>query len=326
MVWSPDSKWLAYSQSDLYFNDEVFIQPADNSSAAVNVSMHPRSDMTPFWSPDGSKLGFLSERSVSRSVDVWFVWLKKDDWEKSKEDWQDKDTPAADNAGAAKPKKPVTVTIDFDKIYERVVQVTSFPGDEDDLTISRDGETFYYTTASSTAKGRDLYSIKWDGKDLKELTKGGANPSNVSTDKDGKYLYYNTRMGAMARIDLKTAASENLPYSARLKIDYVKERTQVFEEAWRTMRDGYYDPNFNGYDWNKLREKIPRPLRIRQHQQRLPRYVQSPARRDQLQPRRLHGRRPHRDTKRRYRQTRRRTDTRSRWHEGHTRHPQQPRR
>jgi len=255
VVWSPDCKWLAYSQSDLYFNDEVFIQAADNSSAPVNVSMHPRSDANPFWSPDGSKLGFLSERSVSRSVDVWFVWLKKDDWERSKEDWQDKDTPPADNANTAKTKKPVTVTIDFDKIYERIVQVTSFPGEEDDLSISKDGETFYYTTVSSTAKGRDLYSIKWDGKDLKELTKGGANPSNVTPDKDGKYLYYNTRMGAMARVDLKTASSENLPYTGKVRIDYVKERTQVFEEAWRTMRDGYYDPNFNGYDWNKLREK-----------------------------------------------------------------------
>ena len=254
VVWSPDNKWLAYSQTDLYTNEEVYIQPADNSSKPVDVSMHPRGDNNPFWSPDGSKLGFLSERSVSRSVDVYFVWLKKDDWEKSKEDWQDRDTPPAPSEKAEK-KKPITLTIDFDKIYERIVQVTSFPGDEDDLSISKDGETFYYTTTSSTAKGRDLYSIKWDGKDLKELTKGATNPSNVTPDKDGKYLYYNARMGAMARIDLKTSVAESLPYTAKLKIDYIKEREQVFEEAWRTMRDGYYDPKFNGHDWNKLRAK-----------------------------------------------------------------------
>jgi C-terminal processing protease CtpA/Prc/Tol biopolymer transport system component len=257
IAWSPDSKWLAYSLTDLYFNDEVFIQAADNSGKPVNVSMHPRNDGSPFWSADGSKLGFISDRSAGRSQDVWFVWLKKEDWEKVTQDWQDKDAPAAE-VPAAKPgadKKTVKpIKIDFDKIHERIVQVTNFPGDESGLAISKDGETFYYTTTSSNAKGRDLYSIKWDGKDLKEITRGGSNPTNISMDKDGKYLYY-ARMGSLARIDLKSGVSEPLPYLAKMKIDYTAERTQVFEEAWRTIRDGYYDPNFHGYNWNKLHDK-----------------------------------------------------------------------
>jgi tricorn protease len=258
VVWSPDNKWLAYSQTDLYFNDEIFIQAADNSGKPVNVSMHPRRDSNPFWSPDGSKLGFISVRSVGRSADVWFVWLKKEDWEKSIQDWQDRDKNPADNDGGSKQasdkKRPVQVTIDFDKIYERVTQVTNFPGDEGDLSISKDGETFYYTTTSSSAKGRDLFSIKWDGKDLKEITKGGTNPSNVSFDKDFKYLYY-TKAGGLARVELKTGLSEPLPYMANFNIDYTAERLQVYEEAWRTIRDGYYDPNFNGHDWVKLHDK-----------------------------------------------------------------------
>lgn len=258
ITWSPDSKWLAYSLTDLDFNEEVFIQAADNSSKAVNVSMHPRNDNQPFWSADGSKLGFISERSSGRSSDVYFVWLKKEDWEKETADWQDKEPAAADNgkpAGDKGDKKGVKpIKIDFDRIYERIVQVTSFPGNESDLAISKDGETFFYTTASSTAKGRDLYSIKWDGKELKELTKGGSNPSNVIMDRDGKYLYYN-RSGSLARLDIKGGTSDGLPFSAKMKVDYVAERTQVFEEAWRTIRDGYYDPNFHGYNWNKLHDK-----------------------------------------------------------------------
>jgi tricorn protease len=258
VVWSPDNRWLAYSETDLYFNDEIFIQAADNSSRPVNVSMHPRPDTRPYWSPDGSKLAFLSARSVSRSTDIWFVWLKKEDWEKSQQDWQDRDKTPADNESGGgqkgEKKKPIQVTIDFDKIYERVVQVTNFPGDEDDLSISKDGETFYYTTVSSTAKGRDLYSIRWDGKDLKEITKGGTNPSNVTMDKDFKYLYY-TKAGGLARVELKSGTIEPLPYMANLKINFTAERIQVYEEAWRTIRDGYYDPHFNGQDWGKLHDK-----------------------------------------------------------------------
>lgn len=253
IMWSPDNKWLAYSMSDLDFNQEVFIQAADNSGKAVNVSMHPRGDANPFWSADGSKLGFISERSSTRSQDVYFVWLKKEDWEKESADWQDRDAPPADaKAGDKKVAKPIK--IDFDKIYERIVQVTNFPGSESDLNISKDGETFYYTTISSTAKGRDLYSIKWDGKDLKELTKGGSNPGNVTMDREGKYLYY-SKAGSLARLDAKAGTTDPLPFVAKMKVDYIAERTQIFEEAWRTIRDGFYDPNFHGYNWNKLHDK-----------------------------------------------------------------------
>ena len=250
--WSPDSKWLAYAISDLYFNQEVFIHAADNSSKPVNISMHPRQDGRPAWSPDGSKLGFTSARN-GRNNDVWFVWLKKSDWEKASQDWQEDEKPAAPAARNNK-QGPPTVQIDFDRIHERVVQVTSFPGEEGDVVISQDGETFFYTGSSSTARGRDLYSIKWDGKELKELTKGGSNPSQVQPDREGKYLYFG-RMGSFARLDAKSGLQEPLPFSAVMEVDYTAEREQVFEEAWRTIRDGFYDPQFHGYDWNALREK-----------------------------------------------------------------------
>ncbi|HLO79352.1 MAG TPA: S41 family peptidase [Chitinophagaceae bacterium] len=253
MAWSPDSKWIAYSMPDLYFNSEIYIQSLDNGGKPVNVSMHPRTDRSPYWSADGSKLGFISERN-NLSADIWFVWLKKEDWEKEAADWQEKETPPADSkSGAKAPVKPVR--IDLEKIYERLVQVTSLPGDENNLVISKDGETFYYTATNTTAKGTDLYSVKWDGKDLKELTKGGSNPGNVVADREVKYLYFMRQGGTMARIDAKAGTQESLPYIAKLKIDYKAEREQVYEEAWRTIRDGFYDPNFHGYNWNKLHDK-----------------------------------------------------------------------
>jgi len=250
--WSPDDRWLAYSLDDLYFNEEIFIRASDNSTPPVNVSMHPRNDRNPVWSGDGSKLGFISARTVGKSADIWFVWLKKSDWEKNSTDWLYEEKKPEPKTNGKKEIKPVE--IDFDKIYERVVQVTSFPGDELNLNISNDGETFFYTTNNSASQGRDLYSIKWDGKNLKELTKGGSNPSGVTMDKEGKYLYY-TRGGSLSRIDIKSGTAESLPYLAKMKIDYVTERTQVFEEAWRAMRDGFYDPDFHGKNWNKLHDK-----------------------------------------------------------------------
>ncbi|MCX7875156.1 MAG: S41 family peptidase [Melioribacteraceae bacterium] len=273
--WSPDDKWLAYSMEDLYFNEEVYIHSSDNSQKPVNVSMHPRGDSNPFWSADGSKLGFLSSRSGNNSItgglsftrDVWFVWLKKEDWEKTKSDWEEKEPvkePAPstekkdDKSKDAKKDEPKVkqIKIDFENIHERLVQITNFSGDESNVIISKDGETFFYIGNSSTAKGgRDLYSIKWDGKDLKELTKGGSNPNNLLMDKEGKYLYYTKTGGSLTRFEIKTDKSEALPYSAKMKIDYTEERKQIFDEAWRTIRDGFYDPQFHGKNWNTLKKK-----------------------------------------------------------------------
>ena len=254
LAWSPDNKWLAYSQSDLYANNEIFVQAADNSNKPVNVTMHPRTERNPVWSPDGSKLGFLSSRN-NLSSDAWFVWLKKEDWEKVNEDWQDMPSAVPSTTGKSPKAGVKPVQIDFEGISERTVQVTSFPGDEGDLAISKDGQTFFYTAATSTARGRDLYSIKWDGKELKELTKGGSNPSSLAMDNEGKSIYFFRQGGSLARIDTKTSAQESLPYSARLKIDYTSEKEQVFEEAWRAIRDDFYDPKMHGYDWNALHDK-----------------------------------------------------------------------
>lgn len=271
LCYSPDDKYLSYSLSDLYFNEEVYIHPVDNSSQPINVSMHPRSDSNPVWSPDGKKLFFLSTRDnrngvgggLSRFNDIWFVWLTKEDWEKTKEDWEDFEKPKDESSSKKNSKKKdsltVSVKIDFDKMYERLVQVTNFPSNESDVQISKDGETIYFIGANSDAKGNDIYSIKWNGKELKELTKSGSNPNRLSIDNERKYLYYFKSGGSLNRMEIKGEKSESLPYSAKMVINYETEKLQIFEEAWRELNNKFYDPKFHGYDWNKLHDKY-KPL------------------------------------------------------------------
>jgi len=257
VAWSPDSKWLAYSLEDLDFNSEIFIHSADGSKEPVNVSMHPRGDRNPVWSPAGDKLGFISERN-NNDNDVWFVWLNKKDWEKSKEDWED--TEEGEENGKSKKEKGEKdeveeIVIDFENIYERIVQVTSLPGDEGNLAISKDGKTFFFSAVNPPNKGRDLFSVKWDGSEMKALTKGGTNPYAVKLDRKGKKLFYFKSGGKLASLDVKSGKSTSQSYSAKMVINYNAELEQIFEEAWRTLRDGFYDPEFHGRDWNVLKAK-----------------------------------------------------------------------
>ncbi|WP_020529432.1 S41 family peptidase [Flexithrix dorotheae] len=257
--WSPDSKWLAYALEDLNFNEEIYLHPADNSKAPVNVSLHPKSDYGAVWSEDGSKLGFLSTRN-NGDADVWFVWLKKEDWEKTKYDWEElEDEETESDQKDEEEEESPEIKIDFEDIHERITQVTALPGNESDLTVSKDGETFYFVTNRSGRQSykadMDLYMAKWDGSEVKPVTKGGQNPYGISFDKKGKNLFAIKSEGSLVKIDPEKGKVEKLPYAAKMEINYPAERNQIFEEAWRTLRDGFYDPNYHGQDWAALKEK-----------------------------------------------------------------------
>jgi tricorn protease len=50
------------------------------------------------------------------------------------------------------------------------------------------------------------------------------------------------------------AAPRRIPFSVRMEIDVVAERRQVFEEAWRVMRNRFYDPKMHGANWNAAKD------------------------------------------------------------------------
>jgi len=264
VAWSPDSKWVSYSLSDLYFNEEVYIHKADNSRKPVNISMHPKADGGAIWSKDGSKIAFSSNRN-NGDHDVWFVWLKKKDWEKTQQDWEETPEEKPKKDDKSKEEKVVDVIIDFDKIHERQTQVTSLTGGEYLTAISKDGETFYYTTGNS---GRgdaevtsDLFSIKWNGKDKKDITKGGTRPRNTLLTPKNDFIYYLSR-GKISRIKVAGLKKEGIPFSAKMVVDYKEESNQIFEEAWHVIKDRFYDPNHHGKNWELLK-KTYKPLAMK---------------------------------------------------------------
>ena len=250
--WSPDSKWLAYSLKDLEFNSEIYIQGVEKNAKAVNISMHPRGDHSPVWSKDGSKLAFLSTRNNDDN-NIWFVWLKKEDWEKTKTDWEEVDDAKKDTNSTKK------IQIDFDRIYERTVQVTALPANQSELAISKDGKTFYFVNNGSGRSAtyrtkRNIFSVQWDGTKLKQLTTDGQGGRAFLSDKKGTYIYM-SRSSKLARLKMGKGTVENLPFTAYISIDHKAERKQMYEEACRIIDQYFYDPNFHGHDWEATKKK-----------------------------------------------------------------------
>jgi len=244
VTWSPNSRWIAYSINNLYFNEEVFILPIDKNHEPINISMHPRGDYSPIWSPDGSKLAFISQRSNTDN-DIWIAWLNKADWEKRDEDFGEK-------------QKGSPIQIDIENIHERLVRVTSMQGDEKNILFAKDGKTIFFTAQKLTEKKDDIFSVKYNGTEVKALTSGGINPNSLSMDKDGEFIYF-LKNGKLARFNLKNGKEEEIPIKAKMKINFAQEREQIFEESWRAMLNCFYDPNFHNHDWNAIKE-IYKPL------------------------------------------------------------------
>ena len=250
--WSPDSKYIAYSQQDLNFDSEIYIQSVANSAIKMNVSMHPRSDVGPVWSPDGKKLSFISNRAGDRggiNFDTWMVWLQKSDWEKTRSDFKEgtyyqlKKDPKA-----KKEKKKVVVKIDQDRIFDRLVQVTSWAGNEFGAMFSPDSKSIYISATNPATRQNGFYKVKLTGGTPKPV-KGVSNVGATSMGKGS--LYYASR-GRLKAMNLKSDRVTSYSHSATYTTDFSKLNEQIFEEGVRAITAGFYDPKYHGYNWGNI--------------------------------------------------------------------------
>jgi tricorn protease len=272
--WSPDSNYIAFSRADNNFNQDVFIFGLKEGQM-FNISMHPDDDHMPRWSPDGRFLYFLSRR-IGNNTDIWRVALTSQWFDLGEEEWKEILEKEEDEA-EEKEKKPTRtgqvqpLTIDFKDIHLRMTHLTRLLGEELELAVSDDSKNIIFTAQNDDGFG--LYSIKWNGKDKQVLLPDLPTPSHLTVLKEKKdsYCYYLSG-GMLYKLKLaKTRDDENnsrlsmprkISFNARLVIDRFKENAQKFDEAWRLLRDNFYDPQFHGADWRHALYEKYRPWAV----------------------------------------------------------------
>jgi C-terminal processing protease CtpA/Prc/tricorn protease-like protein len=252
--WSPDGDWVAYAQSDLNFNREVYILACDGSNDPINVSMHPRSDHSPVWSRDGQKLAFISNRN-NGDDDVWLAWLQEEDYLKDNTDWKNlEDYPEALKARLKMQKDTAakdSVIIDTKYIHRRLAQVTRYAGDERSICFDNAGEHIYFIR--SNRDDRELMKIKWNGEDAEKIA-DAKGVRSITLGPSGDHLYFIQR-GNLMKYKHGGKKADKIPFKARMKIDFEAEKEQVFEEAWRQLDANFYDPDFHGRDFQALKKQ-----------------------------------------------------------------------
>ncbi|MBC7805219.1 MAG: PD40 domain-containing protein [Akkermansiaceae bacterium] len=266
--WSPDSRHIVFSQEDEEFNSEIFVVTVDGDTKPVNVSMHPRNDSAPTWSPDGNKLFWTSER-MDRRYDLYYVYLTKTEDERTGEEWnrmrEKAKAPKKKEEGTKgdKPAAPQIPAIDFEEIETRVRRLTTLPGSETAPVIGSGLDGHLNVVYSSTNNAEPELT-------LLDFLDGGANErekvapprrissgstSNVQWSADGKTLFFLSATGTVNSAAATGSDTKPIPFRARLSYNRRALQTAIFDEAWETLSEQFYDSEFHGSDWKALRAK-----------------------------------------------------------------------
>lgn len=276
--WSPDSRWIAYSNPQPYgMYNIVLFDTQTGSKTELTDTWHSSSQ--PTFSTDGKYLLFTSARdfnpnysqtewnhAYSNMSRIYLLTLAKDtpspfapenDEVKINEEEKKEEEPASrrDKSNAGKDEETAAtkeVKVDLDGIQQRVVALPVSPSNYYGLWAGND--KVYYIENSSASRGSNFKMYELEKK--KETELGSNMGFRISADgkkmlirKDEKY----------AIIDLPTSKiniEKHIDLSeVKVKVNLAEEWEQIYVEAWRQMRDFFYVENMHGVDWEAMRDK-----------------------------------------------------------------------
>jgi tricorn protease len=276
--WSPDSKWITFTETGSNQIDVVHVLNVE-SGERHPITDHWYDSGNPVFSSDGKYLLFVSARDFNpiysntewnhayiNMSKVYLVLLRKDtpspfapenpvvkateaSIETKEEGKKDK------KKEEEKPKSEETTqttNINFDGIGSRIVEIPVEAASY--RNISAIGNKVYFNRYIQGGKpGSGL--IFYDLEKKKEENLGDYNYSISANNK--KMLV--GKGSVMTVTDLPTSAvktDQKVDLSGlSVMTEYKAEWRQIFDEAWRQMRDFFYVPNMHGVDWKAIHEK-----------------------------------------------------------------------
>ncbi len=250
--WSPDDSWIAYCKDDENRLSSIWVYNIDEGKPH-RLTNSDTDEYNPMFSADGSLLSFVSNRDYNwgnRSFDakLYFGTLNtnaKDPLAPLDDD----ETPGSDknNSGKKKEVKKEKMIVDWEGFNGRIEAYPVPTGRYGIVTAIEDG--LVYT------RDNTLYLFSMKDREEKEIMQG-ARSAVVSAD--GKKFIFRDR-GGYTITDLRPGQK---PGKGKLdlsdmvmRIDPRVEWRQIFTDAWRIMRDWFYDPGMNGVDWKAMYDK-----------------------------------------------------------------------
>ncbi|MCF8370071.1 MAG: PDZ domain-containing protein [Bacteroidales bacterium] len=270
--WSPDSKWI------------TFTKPAENQMTRVclyELASKKITEVTDYWyssgspsfSSDGKYLFFTSERDFNpiysatewnhayRDMSkIYFATLAKDtpspfapendEVEFNKED--EKKDKEKDKDEKKEEKKSEDIKVDIDGIGQRIVALPL--GASNYFGVNAISNKVYYIEYSSAKRSTALTMFDMEKK--KETVLGDKMSYGISSNHKKMLVISNKNYYIIDLPTSKISLDKAVDVSnMKMWVNKDEEWNQIYHEAWRQMRDFFYDPNMHGVDWPKMEDK-----------------------------------------------------------------------
>ncbi|PDW03622.1 peptidase S41 [Candidatus Viridilinea mediisalina] len=284
LAWSPNSRWLAYIAQDERFFSNVYIVPVEGGTPRQITFLSNLDGGDLLWAPNGQFIIFTTEhyRAEAQIVRVDLLpphpLFREAEFEKlfqekkEKKEQQRKDEGAPEPEGDEQPTeeapepeqgvKHAQERAEFERllagIERRLRFLTPIQMDATAAALSPDSKELLFTAI--VAGKLNLWALPLDEPRAdhppRQLTASESSKYAVQFAPDGKTFFY-LEDGV---ITMRKFPSGNDPVRvhvrAEVTVDFHAEKLQIFGEAWRALRDSFYDPTFRGQDWNALRERF----------------------------------------------------------------------
>ncbi len=260
--WSPDSNYLAYTKRERNQLGDIFVYSLKEKKAYRLVSSS-FDDFSPAFTPDGKRLIYLSVDVIRPAFDFFseMITVKggtkvmsvdlvpglPNIYEPPSDEVEVKEEKGkAQDSGQKKKDEGLLVKIDFKGIERRIRPVPVSPGHYYTLEAVGDYYVFW------DYKGRVLKGYNTKSRKTETLIKG---VEGYDISPDGKFVAYRKgKKVAIARLG-KVSKDEFVSFrDLRMELDRLAEWQQIFDEAWRMVKDYFYDKNLHGVDWVKIRK------------------------------------------------------------------------
>jgi tricorn protease len=269
--WSPDSKWIVFDQEAANRFNVISVYNIETSKINDITSSWFESDK-PLFSNDGKYITFISSRDFNPTYSqtewnhayinmekVYMVCLRKDvpspfalvNDEVSVEEPKKPETDVKKKEEKSTKTEPVKVDIDFDNIEERIISLPVRPSNY--LYAACVGNSVYYTERSNT---EGIINKMYDLKKHEETELGRNMQMAISSNYKKMVVHEGERWSVIDLPTSKIAMKDIVDLSnMRVWVDYSLEWKQIYDEAWRQMRDFFYVSNMNGLNWKAIHDK-----------------------------------------------------------------------
>lgn len=265
VAFSADSQWITYTKPASNDLSVVYIYNL-TSGKEYPVTEKWYNSSEPTFSSDGKYLIFSSDRDFNpiygrlewnhvytRMGGIYLVplalstpspFLGED---ASGADSKDNTTTAASDKKKDDKKESAGMKVDTDNMYARIIKL---PLDADNYyNFYSDGKAIWYQS-----KG-DVHAFNLDTQKDEVVAENARLAGNPTSDKSIIYLQKNKWYVSKLSTG-KVALKDPVNLSDMVAtIDYNQEWTQIFDEAWRAYRDGFYLENMHGVDWKAIKAK-----------------------------------------------------------------------